>query len=148
MDAEKLRHELVQLLERKGVHPELIDVPATDYSRILTQSVYVTRRELEEYVGPSLDFLIDGTGLGLAIAICDIPGHRFGLNETQAGRWTLEDVERQLPAWLERLAELRGEDCPDCQGAPSGEVQQAKQRGCATCRGIGRVNQAEPRIES
>jgi hypothetical protein len=142
MNAEKLRDDLVQVLEHKGVDPEVIHVLVRDVPRHITQSVYVTRRDLEHYVGPSLDFLIDAQGQGTSIVIDDIPSSRFGVSERQHGAWTLEDVERDAVTWLERLEALRGQDCPDCQGVPPGEVQKALQSGCDTCHGIGRVHQA------
>jgi hypothetical protein len=142
MQAEQLRLDLVQLLERKGVHPDVIHVLVREFPRQITQSVYVTRHDLENHLGPTLDLLIDAQGRGTSIVIEDIPSSLIGVSEIQHGAWTLDDVERNLQTWLERLAALRGEDCPECQGVPPGEVQRALQRGCDACRGIGRVNQA------
>lgn len=147
MPGEELRDELVQLLKSKGVQPAVLAYRAHDFLGLITQSVYVTGLDLAGHVGPTLDFVIDKKGHGAWISIDDIPGSRFGLSENQFSDWTLEDVDRNLDAWLDRLAALRGEDCPDCQGVPVGEVQRTVQRGCTTCRGTGRVGQAEPRID-
>jgi hypothetical protein len=147
MQAEKLRLDLVQLLERKGVHPDVIHVLVREFPRQITQSVYVTRHDLDDHLGPTLDFLIDAQGHGTSIVIDDVPSSRIGVSELQYGAWTLDDVERDLQTWLERLAALRGQDCPDCQGVPPGEVQKALQSGCDACRGIGRVHQAPLRTD-
>jgi hypothetical protein len=146
MNAVQLRDDLVHLLERIGVHPDLMG-DSHDVTRHITQSIYVTRRDLEHPVGPTLDFHIDVQGRGASVVIEDVPSKRVGVSETQHGAWTLSDVERSIPVWLERLAALRGEDCPDCQGVPAGEVQEAVQSGCDACGGIGRVNQAPLRVE-
>jgi hypothetical protein len=79
--------------------------------------------------------------------IDDIPSSRFGVSERLHGAWTLDDVERDVSTWLERLVALRGQDCPDCQGEQPGEVQNALQSGCDACGGIGRVHQAALRID-
>ena len=129
------------------MHPEVIHVVVREFPRHITQSVYATLRDLEDQIGPSLDFLIDPQGHGTSIVIDDIPSSRFGVSELQHGAWTLEDVERDAHTWLERLAALRGQDCPACQGLPPGEIQKAQQSGCDTCRGIGRVNQAALRTD-
>lgn len=111
----------------------------------------MARRDLEHYIGPILDFLIedfliDAQGRGTSIVIDDIPSSRFGVSELQHGPCTLDNVERDVQSWLERLAARRGQDCPVCQSLPPGEAQKALQSGCDACGGIGRVHQAALRI--